>query len=71
MYVTAEISYEGNHLNVVIAVGIGYNERYDDRIFYYVDTEEDLESLKDEGVEDFTLLRVLEQYEDIEDILNQ
>ena len=68
MYVIAEILYDGNYENVVIAVGTGYNEKYDDRIFFYVDSEQDLESLKEEGVEDFTLLRVLERYETEEDI---
>ena len=68
MYVVAEILYDGNYEQVVIAVGTGYNEKYDDKIFFYVDSEEDLESLKEEGVEDFVVTRVLERYDTAEEI---
>lgn len=68
MYVVAEILYDGNYEQVVIAVGTGYNEKYDNKIFFYVDSEEDLESLKEEGVEDFVVTRVLERYDTAEEI---
>lgn len=68
MYVIAEIYYDGNYEDVVIAVGTGYNEKYDDKIFFYVDSEEDLESLKKEGVEDFVVTRILERYDTAEEI---
>ena len=68
MYALVEILFEGNYEQVVIAVGTGFNEKYDDRIFFYVDSMDDLESLKEEGVEDFVVTRVIDLFEDADDI---
>lgn len=68
MYALVEILFEDNYLKVVIAVGTGYNEKYDDKIFFYVDSMEDLKSLKEEGVEDFVVTDIIETYENPEDI---
>ena len=63
MYALVEILFDENYLQVIIAVGTGYNEKYDDRIFFYVDSMEDLESLKEKGVEDFVVTRIIETYD--------
>ena len=68
MYVLAEILFDGDYEEVIIAVGADYIEKYDDKIFFYVDSEEDLESLKKEGVEDFVVTRILERYDTAEEI---
>lgn len=68
MYVLAEILFDGDYEEVIIAVGADYIEKYDDYIFFYVDSEEDLESLKKEGVEDFVVTRILERYDTAEEI---
>ena len=68
MYALVEILQDENYLTTVIAVGIGYDEKNDDRIFYYVDSMEDLEALKYEGVEDFVVTDIFNTAENIDEL---
>lgn len=68
MYVDAEIRFDDNLMNVIIAVGEGYNEKYDEHIFFYADSEEDLEAMKEKGVEDFQIVSLGNRYESLKEI---
>lgn len=69
MYVNAEISIDGSLLDVIIAVGEGSVGKYDDKIFFYVDSEEELYPLmNDDNGEDFVVRSIKERYDNIEDI---
>lgn len=68
MYALVEILQDENYLTTVIAVGTGYDEKNDDRIFYYVDSMEDLEALKYEGVEDFVVTDIFSTAENIDEL---
>lgn len=68
MYALVEILTEGNYLTTVIAIGAGYDEKNDDKIYFYVDSMEDLEALKYEGVEDFVVTEVYNIADNIEDL---
>ena len=68
MYVDAEIRFDDNLMSVIIAVGEGYNEKYDEHIFFYADSEEDLEAMKEKGVEDFQIVSLGDRYETLEEI---
>ena len=68
MYVDAEVLFDGNYLDVIIAVGEGESEKYDEHIFFYADSEEDLEAMKKKGVQDFQIVSLGKRYESLEDI---
>ena len=68
MYVDAEIRFDDNLMDVIIAVGEGYNEKYDEHIWFYADSEEDLEALKKEGSWEFQIVSLGNRYEDLEEI---
>ena len=68
MYVDAEIRFDDNLMDVIIAVGEGYNEKYDEHIWFYADSEEDLEALKKEGAWEFQIVSLGNRYESLEEI---
>ena len=69
MYVDAEIRIDGALMGVIIAIGEGYNDKYDEYIWYYADSWEDVEALKKEcGVEDFQIVSTGNTYETLEEI---
>ena len=68
MYVDAEIRFDDNLMGVIIAVGEGYNEKYDEHIWFYADSEEDLEALKEEGAWEFQIVSLGNRYETLEEI---
>ena len=63
MYVLAKIQFDGDEEEVIIAVGEKEDPKTDDYIFFYVNSEEELERLKEDGKEDFKLLEIKERYE--------
>ena len=69
MYALVEILYEGNLQTVIFGVGMGYDEKHDDDIFFYVDSEKDLEALKYDNAEDFKVVEVYDITDNIEEIL--
>ena len=60
MIAECEILMDGNYLDVKIAVGTGtLNAKEDEEIFFYVDSEEDLEFLLNENNgEDFHIIQI-------------
>ena len=69
MFALCEILFEGCYETVVIAVGTGtLGDRDDEKIFFYVDSEEDLKSLMQDGVEDFTVTEIKGMYENLSDL---
>ena len=70
MFAVCEILFDGCYEEVVIAVGTGTlpDVHDDEKIFFYVDSLEDLESLKTEGVEDFQITTVKGVYNELNEI---
>ena len=68
MVVLAEILMDGAFSTVYIAVGTGtLDEKLDDKIFFYVDSEEDLKALmKEDNGEDFQVIGIYDTYETTE-----
>ena len=67
MYAVVEILMDDAYMNVVFGIGVGsgIDEKVDEKIFFYVDSMEDLESLKNEdNGEDFVVTNIKEVFED-------
>lgn len=71
MFASVEILMDGGYFGSTIAIGTGtLGEPYDSRIFFYVDSKEDLESLMNEdNGEDFVVTQIYDYFEDKEDLL--
>ena len=71
MFANVEIKMDGGYFGSVIAIGTGtLGEPYDSRIFFYVDSKEDLKALMEEdNGEDFVVTRVFNYFEDADDML--
>jgi len=69
MFAAVEIKMDGSFFGGIIAIGTGSVPKYDDKIFYYVDSQEDLEALmKEDNGEDFCVTQIYEYYDSLEEL---
>ena len=65
MIASVEILMDDSYFNSYISVGSGtLKPEWDDKIFFYVDSKEDLQSLmEEENGEDFIVTKIYDWYE--------
>ena len=71
MFANVEILMDGGYFGAVIAIGTGtLGEPFDSKIFFYVDSKEELQSLMNEdNGQDFVVTNVFDYFENAEDML--